>query len=79
MAQFGLTMFLEIRRVVGNRKGIFTRERQPKASAHLLRSRYHLLANEFYGYPVPEDLHQSMPVYIPPGAKKDQISYQCPA
>ena len=27
-------------RAWGNRKGIFTRERKPKASAHLLRSRY---------------------------------------
>ncbi|ODN06660.1 Beta-glucuronidase [Orchesella cincta] len=55
----------EIRRVVGNKKGIFTRDRQPKASAHLLRSRYHLLANEQYGYPIPDDLHQLLPVYIP--------------
>ena len=30
----------EIRRVVGNRKGIFTRDRQPKLAAHLLRQRY---------------------------------------
>ncbi|GFS74353.1 beta-glucuronidase [Nephila pilipes] len=35
----------QITRVVGNKKGIFTRERQPKASAKLLRCRYHLLAN----------------------------------
>lgn len=27
-------------RVLGNRKGIFTRQRQPKAAAHLLRSRW---------------------------------------
>ena len=31
-------------RVGGNKKGIFTRQRQPKASAHLLRKRYHSLA-----------------------------------
>ncbi|UYV61295.1 GUSB [Cordylochernes scorpioides] len=30
-------------RVVGNKKGVFTRERQPKAAAHLLRCRYHKL------------------------------------
>ena len=30
----------EPRRVNGNRKGLFTRERQPKAAAHQLRSRY---------------------------------------
>lgn len=27
-------------RVVGNKKGILTRQRQPKAAAHLLRHRY---------------------------------------
>ncbi|CAL8111716.1 unnamed protein product [Orchesella dallaii] len=64
----------EIKRVVGNKKGIFTRDRQPKASAHLLRSRYHLLANEYFGYPIPEDLHQSTPVYIP--TRQDPL--QCP-
>jgi len=30
----------EIRRVVGNRKGVFTRERQPKMIAHALRRRW---------------------------------------
>ena len=30
----------EIRRVVGNKKGLFTRDRQPKMVAHLLRDRY---------------------------------------
>lgn len=34
----------EIKRVVGNKKGIFTRDRQPKASAHLLRKRYLAIA-----------------------------------
>jgi beta-glucuronidase len=29
-----------ITRVVGNRKGVFTRQRQPKAAAHLLRERW---------------------------------------
>ncbi|ODM98568.1 Beta-glucuronidase [Orchesella cincta] len=56
-----------ITRIVGNRKGIFTRERQPKASAHLLRSRYHFLANEIDGYPIPEDLPQPIPIYTPRG------------
>ena len=36
----------EIKRAGGNKKGVFTRDRQPKASAHLLRSRYWNLANE---------------------------------
>jgi beta-glucuronidase len=30
-----------LNRVVGNRKGIFTRERQPKLAAHALRARWH--------------------------------------
>ncbi|KFO33082.1 Beta-glucuronidase [Fukomys damarensis] len=33
-------------RVVGNKKGIFTRQRQPKSAAFLLRERYWRLANE---------------------------------
>ncbi|XP_043855293.1 beta-glucuronidase isoform X2 [Dromiciops gliroides] len=33
-------------RVVGNKKGIFTRQRQPKGSAFLLRERYWKIANE---------------------------------
>nr|XP_057943998.1 beta-glucuronidase [Doryrhamphus excisus] len=33
-------------RVVGNKKGIFTRQRQPKAAAFTLRQRYWRLANE---------------------------------
>ncbi|XP_014679700.1 PREDICTED: beta-glucuronidase-like isoform X2 [Priapulus caudatus] len=34
-----------ITRVVGNKKGILTRDRQPKASAHVIRRRYHQLVN----------------------------------
>ncbi|KAL3858068.1 hypothetical protein ACJMK2_012684 [Sinanodonta woodiana] len=34
-----------ITRVLGNRKGIFTRDRQPKMSAHVLRTRYLSIAN----------------------------------
>jgi hypothetical protein len=33
-------------RVVGNRKGIFSRQRQPKLSAHVLRWRYWHLAQD---------------------------------
>lgn len=33
-------------RVGGNKKGVFTRSRQPKAAAHLLRKRYYELAAE---------------------------------
>uniref|UniRef100_A0A673UVU3 Beta-glucuronidase n=1 Tax=Suricata suricatta TaxID=37032 RepID=A0A673UVU3_SURSU len=39
-------------RVMGNKKGIFTRQRQPKGAAFLLRERYWKLANETrYGRP----------------------------
>lgn len=33
-------------RVVGNKKGVFTRQRQPKAAAFILKERYWRLANE---------------------------------
>ncbi|XP_050437115.1 beta-glucuronidase isoform X1 [Adelges cooleyi] len=45
------------RRVGGNKKGIFTRQREPKASAHLLRKRYWALANLLDGAKVPENLN----------------------
>lgn len=32
-------------RVMGNRKGIFTRDRQPKAAARILRCRYLSMSN----------------------------------
>ncbi|KAK0136469.1 Beta-glucuronidase [Merluccius polli] len=35
-----------VTRVVGNKKGIFTRQRQPKAGAYTLKERYWRLANE---------------------------------
>lgn len=60
---FFINVRLGITRIVGNRKGIFTRERQPKASAHLLRTRYHLLAQEYDSYPFPADLPQPVPIY----------------
>ncbi|XP_073957046.1 beta-glucuronidase [Choristoneura fumiferana] len=42
-----------ITRVGGNRKGVFTRSRQPKASAHHLRARYRALAAAAAGAPAP--------------------------
>ncbi|KAI4455950.1 beta-glucuronidase [Holotrichia oblita] len=44
-------------RVGGNKKGIFTRNRQPKASAHHLRRRYLKLAQELYNIDLPNDLY----------------------
>ncbi|KAK4873706.1 hypothetical protein RN001_013066 [Aquatica leii] len=46
------------KRVGGNKKGIFTRDRQPKASAHHLRRRYNLLAQELYDAPLPSNFEQ---------------------
>ncbi|XP_044253134.1 beta-glucuronidase-like [Tribolium madens] len=44
-------------RVGGNKKGIFTRNREPKASAHLLRQRYWSLAEKLDNAVVPDDLY----------------------
>lgn len=43
-------------RVGGNKKGIFTRQRQPKASAHLLRRRYWAIAGLLDNATQPDDL-----------------------
>ncbi|XP_065079480.1 beta-glucuronidase isoform X2 [Ochlerotatus camptorhynchus] len=43
-------------RVGGNKKGIFTRNRQPKAAAYLLRQRYHALGEELDKSTLPDDL-----------------------
>lgn len=40
----------------GNKKGVFTRNRQPKATAHLLRKRYFSLGRELDRCDIPEDL-----------------------
>ncbi|PSN44367.1 Beta-glucuronidase [Blattella germanica] len=49
-------------RVGGNKKGIFTRERQPKASAHFTRKRYWALAQELDNATPPEDLNDYVSV-----------------
>ena len=36
----------DIKRAVGNKKGIFTRQRQPKASAYMLKKRYWKLSEK---------------------------------
>lgn len=44
---YHITMFnfVAVTRVVGNKKGLLTRERQPKAGAHLIRKRYWSMIN----------------------------------
>lgn len=57
-AAFGIVPTVsDIRRVGGNRKGVFTRNRQPKSGAHLLRNRYWKLANEIDGAEPPNELN----------------------
>lgn len=48
-----LIFFPGVTRVGGNKKGIFTRQREPKSSAHHLRKRYWALANHLDGVQVP--------------------------
>lgn len=43
-------------RVGGNKKGIFTRERQPKMAAYYVRKRYYALQKELDGMKMPTDL-----------------------
>ncbi|XP_065719451.2 beta-glucuronidase isoform X4 [Drosophila suzukii] len=43
-------------RVGGNKKGVFTRARQPKAAAHLLRKRYFALGRDLDQCNFPDDL-----------------------
>ncbi|KAK0094951.1 hypothetical protein PV326_009565 [Microctonus aethiopoides] len=43
-------------RVGGNKKGIFTRTREPKMAAYHVRKRYHNLAQEIDGADLPDDL-----------------------
>lgn len=50
--------FSGIKRVGGNKKGIFTRQRQPKNSAHLLRKRYWSLAHHLDNATIPSDLDE---------------------
>ncbi|XP_067008358.2 beta-glucuronidase isoform X2 [Anabrus simplex] len=44
-------------RVGGNKKGIFTRNRQPKEAAYLVRQRYFALAAELDGVEAPDNLY----------------------
>ncbi|XP_033215452.1 beta-glucuronidase isoform X1 [Belonocnema kinseyi] len=50
-------------RVGGNKKGIFTRDRQPKMAAHLVRRRYHSLNVELDGTELPSDLENYVTFY----------------
>jgi hypothetical protein len=45
-------------RVGGNKKGIFTRDRQPKSSAFLVRKRYWTIAAELDGATTPDEMYE---------------------
>jgi hypothetical protein len=45
-------------RVGGNKKGIFTRDRQPKTSAYIVRKRYWAIAEELDNVTPPNDLSE---------------------
>lgn len=50
---------LGITRIDGvNKKGIFTRQRQPKSSAHFLRKRFWSLAHQINNVTLPSDLDE---------------------
>ncbi|CAG9854510.1 unnamed protein product [Phyllotreta striolata] len=48
----------DVKRVGGNKKGVFTRQRQPKNSAHFLRKRYWNLAHKLNNISLPRDLDE---------------------
>lgn len=48
--------FTAVTRVGGNKKGVFTRQRQPKEAAHHVRKRYFSLARELESCTLPDDL-----------------------
>lgn len=51
-------------RVGGNKKGIFTRDRQPKSAAFHVRRRYHALSLELDSHPeLPNDLENYISSY----------------
>lgn len=53
-----LRNFPDVKRVGLNKKGIFTRQRQPKNSAHFLRKRYWSLARQLNNATLPSDLDE---------------------
>ena len=51
-------ILLAYTRVGGNKKGIFTRQRQPKEAAHLIRQRYFALSQQLdKAEQLPNDLY----------------------
>ena len=45
MPMCAISLYLDSKRVWGNRKGILDRQRQPKPAAYLVRERYNSLAH----------------------------------
>ncbi|XP_046981024.1 beta-glucuronidase-like isoform X2 [Schistocerca americana] len=68
-ADFQTGQYLAFMRAGGNRKGAFTRSRQPKAAAHHLRGRYWRLAQQLDGAQPPEDVDP----YLAAAAPRDEL------
>ncbi|XP_069689775.1 beta-glucuronidase-like [Periplaneta americana] len=71
-------------RAGGNKKGIFTRDRQPKAAAHFIRKRYWALAEELDSAAVPDDVNEythERPFYViqaaPESFQAEDVSVIC--
>lgn len=56
--------FLDYTRVGGNKKGVFTRDRQPKEGAFILRQRYLELAHELDHAPKPKKRYIRVPKHV---------------
>lgn len=66
-----------ITRIDGNRKGVFTRQRQPKAVAHYLRQRWHTLATKHSQFspnsnPTPPQ-HEDLASIRPNGSASERL------
>lgn len=57
-------------RVGGNKKGIFTRNRQPKSAAHHVRKRYMQLAQELDSFDIPEDMDKYTASVVSPQSNR---------
>lgn len=56
--------FSDYTRVGGNKKGVFTRDRQPKEGAFILRQRYLELAHELDHAPKPKKRYIRVPKHV---------------
>jgi hypothetical protein len=60
-------------RVAGNKKGIFTRDRQPKAAAHFVKKRYWQIAEDVDSATPPDDVEEY--IYTRSWKNTDTVNY----